>query len=61
MSAYVSYAIKCRDGSIYIGHTENLQQRWTQHVAGRVRWTRSRQPLTLVYHEEHSTREMAIE
>jgi predicted GIY-YIG superfamily endonuclease len=58
---YHVYAIQCRDGSVYIGHTEDLAQRWADHLAGRVRWTRPRRPLTLVYREEHRTREMAVE
>jgi len=59
MSAHV-YALECRDGSIYTGHTEEIATRLAAHRAGRVRWTRSRQPLALVYQEACVSREEAV-
>jgi len=61
MSAFSVYTITCSDESVYIGHTASLEERWKAHCAGRVRWTRSRRPLTLSDHETCATREAAIE
>ncbi len=29
------YAIKCDDGSVYIGQTYNIPRRWNEHVTGK--------------------------
>jgi hypothetical protein len=35
------YAIECNDGSLYVGQTEDLRQRWLQHVGGKgADWTK---------------------
>jgi type I restriction enzyme, S subunit len=46
------YAIECNDGSLYIGQTEDLRQRWLQHVGGRGgSWTRQHPPVRVPYWE----------
>ena len=55
------YAVEGSDGSVYIGHTENLRRRWQQHMAGQVQWTTTRRPLTLTFHEACTTRQAAIQ
>ncbi|MCI8397872.1 MAG: GIY-YIG nuclease family protein [Oscillibacter sp.] len=46
------YVIRCADGSLYTGSTNDLNRRFAQHQAGRgAKYTRSRRPLALVYHE----------
>jgi len=55
------YAIKCKDDSFYIGHTEDLVRRWDEHLSGRVSWTKGRKPLELIHWEEYGSREEAVE
>ena len=40
-----------KDGSYYIGHTSNLEERLKRHNEGRSVYTRGRLPWKLVYHE----------
>ncbi len=61
------YILRCSDGTLYTGITTNLERRTHQHNAGRAaRYTRSRGPVVLVFHElqpDHGTalrREAAI-
>ena len=52
MSWYV-YMVRCRDGSLYTGITNDLQRRLDAHNAGiGAKYTKSRRPVTLVYQEE---------
>jgi putative endonuclease len=46
---YILQSIK--DGSYYIGHTSNLDERLKRHNEGRSAYTRTRLPWKLVYHE----------
>lgn len=60
MAAYV-YMLRCKDGSLYTGWTNDLQHRLAAHSAGRgAKYTRGRGPLTLVYTEELSDKETAL-
>ena len=53
---YYAYFLKCADGSLYAGFTDNLSRRVQRHNAGKGgKYTRSRLPVTLVYFEEFST------
>ena len=61
------YILRCADGSLYTGVSNNLARRFAQHNDGTAsRYTRSRLPVALVYHEsqpDHSValkRELAI-
>ena len=43
------YLLRCRDGSLYCGATNDLAARVARHVAGKgARYTRSRLPVALV-------------
>ncbi|MGH7798434.1 MAG: GIY-YIG nuclease family protein, partial [Candidatus Binatia bacterium] len=56
------YAIECDDGSLYIGQTEDLRQRWLQHVGGRGgSWTRTHPPVKVSYWERQPSRQAAVE
>jgi len=56
------YAIECEDGSLYIGQTEDLRQRWLQHVSGKGgRWTKTHHPQRVAYWEKQPSREEAVE
>ena len=56
------YAIECADGSLYIGQTENLRQRWLQHSSSKGgRWTKSHPPQRVAYWEKQPSRQAAVE
>ena len=55
------YILRCADGSLYTGITNDLTRRCDQHNAGTAsRYTRSRLPVTLVYQEEPTTKGKAL-
>lgn len=44
--------IRCKDGSLYTGWTNNLEKRFRNHCEGKgAKYTRGRGPLELVYYE----------
>ena len=46
------YLVKCADGTLYTGITNDLRRRIDQHNSGTAsRYTRSRLPVALVYRE----------
>ena len=46
------YMIRCKDGSLYTGWTNNLEKRFKNHCEGKgAKYTRGRGPLELVYYE----------
>ena len=51
-SKWKVYVLKCRDGSLYTGITNDLPARLRRHNAGAgAKYTRSRRPVKLVWHE----------
>lgn len=55
------YILRCRDGSLYTGWTNDLAERVRAHNEGRgARYTRSRRPVELVYYESFDTRAEAM-
>ena len=52
-----TYIVKCSDGSLYTGWTNNLEKRIKDHNAGRgAKYTKARRPVVLVYKEEFPTK-----
>ncbi|TSC57601.1 MAG: putative endonuclease [Candidatus Peregrinibacteria bacterium Greene0416_62] len=50
------YLACCNDGSLYAGTCMDLKEREEKHNAGTgAKYTRSRLPITIIYHEEFST------
>ncbi len=50
------YLARCSDDSLYVGTCVDLAAREALHNAGKgSKYTRSRLPVTFVYHEEHPT------
>ena len=48
-----TYILKCSDGTLYCGWTNNLLKRIKAHNSGKgAKYTRSRGPCALVYYEE---------
>ena len=55
------YIVRCADGSLYTGITKDVKRRCQQHNAGTAsRYTRSRCPVKLVYHEAHPSQSSAL-
>ena len=47
------YILRCADGSLYIGETDNIEQRVARHQEGRAcAYTAKRLPVGLIYTEE---------
>lgn len=60
MNTWTVYILRCADGTLYTGATNNLSQRLKQHNAGRAsRYTRVRIPVTLAYREGAANRSAA--
>jgi len=55
------YILRCRDGSYYTGHTDDLEKRMAEHEQGLAAdWTRRRRPVELVWCEDAPTRYEAL-
>lgn len=55
------YILRCKDGTLYTGMTDDLEKRLAAHEQGRgAKYTRGRAPLTLVYHEPCADRSSAL-
>ena len=56
-----AYMVRCVDGSLYSGWTNDIEKRLLAHNSGRgAKYTRSRLPVTLAYLEEFPTKEEAM-
>ncbi|MBW2204516.1 MAG: GIY-YIG nuclease family protein [Deltaproteobacteria bacterium] len=44
------------DGSYYVGSTQDLNERLDRHNQGRSKYTKSKRPWQLIYHEEYPDR-----
>ena len=55
------YMLRCGDGSLYTGITDNVPRRLEAHRAGKgAKYTRGRGPLELVYQEEVEDKPAAL-
>jgi len=53
--------LKCADASYYVGHTDNIEQRLSQHKSGKISgYTATRLPVELVWMENFNSREEAF-
>ena len=56
-----TYILKCSDGTLYCGWTNNLEKRLAAHNEGAgAKYTRNRRPVELVYYEEFETKQEAM-
>lgn len=56
-----TYILKCGDGSLYTGWTNDISARLEQHRSGKgAKYTRGRGPLELVYLEVYDTKSEAM-
>lgn len=55
------YMLRCADGSLYTGIAKDVTRRCEQHNGGTAsRYTRSRLPVELIYHEAHPDQSSAL-
>ena len=56
------YILRCGDGSLYTGWTNDLEKRVKAHSSGRgaKKYTRTHLPVELVYSEQLDTKEAAM-
>lgn len=60
-SPFYVYMLRCNDGSLYTGQTNDLDTRLRQHQEGTgAKYVRGRRPVQLVYVEEVDTRSDAL-
>jgi len=57
---YFVYVIKNPEGRLYIGQTQQIEERLSAHNSGLSRWTKSSGPWTLVYQETLPSRSAAL-
>ncbi|OKL35760.1 GIY-YIG nuclease family protein [Domibacillus mangrovi] len=55
------YVVKCHDGSLYAGYTNDLKKRMSVHNAGKgAKYTRARLPVMLIHSEMYDTKQEAM-
>ncbi len=60
MKAY-TYLLRCADGTLYCGWTNDIEKRLAAHNSGKAsKYTRSRLPAELVYYETFETKQEAM-
>lgn len=60
-AAWHLYILRCGDGSLYTGVTTDIERRLRMHREGKAsRYTRTHQPVELVYREECGSRSRAL-
>jgi putative endonuclease len=58
---WLVYLLRCHDGSLYCGITNDLPKRLLAHAAGKAsRYTRARLPVALAYSEPHKSKSAAL-
>ena len=56
-----TYMLKCSDGTLYTGWTNDLEKRVETHNSGKgAKYTKARRPVELAYYEEFETKEQAM-
>ena len=60
MAYYVYILRSFKDGTYYVGSTQDLESRIERHNQGRTKYTKPKLPWELVYHEEHPDRSSAV-
>lgn len=56
-----TYMLKCSDGTLYTGWTNDLEKRVEAHNSGKgAKYTKARRPVELAYYEEFETKEQAM-
>jgi len=60
--SYFVYILECNDTSLYTGITNDLKKRTLAHntLKTGAKYTKARRPVTLIYHEEYTTKSEAM-
>lgn len=54
------YILRCADGKYYVGHTDDMAKRLSEHQSGVMKgFTHKRRPVVLVWNEAFQTRDDA--
>ena len=62
MNDFYVYILKCNDRSYYIGHTDNIEKRISEHELNAYEcYTSNRLPVSLVYIQAFGTRGEALD
>ena len=60
MNKYYLYILESeKDNKLYVGHTDNIERRLTEHNKGLCKSTRPRRPFKLIYVEEFDSKSAA--
>lgn len=55
------YILRCSDGTLYTGYTNDLKKRINTHNSGKgAKYTRCRLPVHMVYYEEYESKSQAM-
>ncbi|RDX37280.1 GIY-YIG nuclease family protein [Kangiella sp. HD9-110m-PIT-SAG07] len=57
------YILRCKDGTLYTGITNDLKRRFEEHQSNSPRcakYLRGRQPLTMIYHIDFDSKSLAL-
>ncbi len=62
MKTYYIYILKCADGLLYTGFTNNIQRRFLEYQEGKNKrsFTYSRRPVELIFYQEFNDVNQAI-
>ena len=61
MKPFFVYLLRCADGTLYAGHTDELERRVAQHQSGEIEgFTQERRPVELVWSQETASRDEAL-
>lgn len=61
MKRFYVYLLRCGDGTLYCGYTDDVEKRLKAHASGKgAKYTKSRLPVELVFVEEFSSKELAM-
>ena len=61
MKPFFMYILECSDDSYYIGHTDDIDKRISEHMLGQISgYTKKRLPVKVVYVKDFMTRDEAI-
>ena len=60
-SSWYVYMVKCKDGSIYTGISNDVEDRVKEHNSGQgAKYTASRKPVHLIFQEKHRDKVSAM-
>jgi len=58
--SWTVYLLRCRDGTLYCGITNDLARRLSRHARGEVKYTRGRLPVEVAWHRAARDRSAAL-